>query len=100
MSFNYALADHGRTFATRFLGEQLRGELLREGAGQSSVVLDFSRVKAASHSFADEFVAHLAEEIERGELDLDVAVVGASEEVERVIRKALERRDVEIPVLV
>jgi hypothetical protein len=98
--YHYALADHGRTLATRPLGEALRADLVRRAGGRDEVVLDFSDVRSTSHSFADEFVAQLAEEVERGELRFDVSMSGATEEVERVVRRALERRGVDLPVLV
>ncbi len=100
MTYHYALADHGKTLATRPLGEQLRADLIRRAEGQPAVVLDFSEIRSTSHSFADEFVARLAEDVQRGELDFAVTVSGASEDVERVVRRALERRDVDLPVLV
>lgn len=100
MTYHYALADHGRTLATRPLGERLRADLVQRAAGQSSVVLDFSDIRSTSHSFADEFVARLAEEVQQGSVDLEISVVGAGEDVERVVRRALERRDVDLPVLV
>jgi DNA-binding MurR/RpiR family transcriptional regulator len=64
------------------------------------VTLDFSDIHSTSHSFADEFVAQLAEEIERGDLQFGIAMLGATEEVERVVRRALERRGLDLPVLV
>lgn len=99
MSFSYGLVEHGKTLATRPLGRRLRADLI-ERADESRVVLDFVDVLSASHSFADEFVACLAEEIEQGDVELTVSVAGASEDVERVVRKALERRGVELPLLV
>lgn len=100
MPYHYALADHGKTLATRPLGEELRTDLVQKAAGQSAVALDFSGIRSTSHSFADEFVARLAEEIERGDLKFEATVSGASEDVERVVRKALERRSVDLPMLV
>lgn len=97
MSFSYALAEHGSTLATRPLGSRLRADLIQR-ADEAEVVLDFSDILSTSHSFADEFVARLAEEIEFGEIDFKATVTGASAEVERVVRKALERRNVELPV--
>jgi hypothetical protein len=98
--YHYALADHGRTLATRPLGEELRKDLIRRADGVDAVVLDFADVRGTSHSFADEFVARLAEEREGGDVKFEVSVTGATAEVERVVRKALERRGVDLPVLV
>lgn len=100
MAFRYALADHGRTLATRPLGAQLRSDLVLKAAGDDLVALDFTGVLSTSHSFADEFVARLAEEVSTGDLNFAVTVAGASPEVERVVRKALERRQVDLPQLV
>lgn len=100
MPYHYALADHGRTLATRPLGEALRVDLVKQAKGQGEVVLDFSDIRSTSHSFADEFVAQLAEEVEAGNFQFDVSISGATDDVERVVRRALERRGVELPVLV
>lgn len=99
MAFRYALADHGRTLATRPLGAQLRSDVVERAAGNRAVVLDFTGVLSTSHSFADEFVARLAEEVATGELDFEVTICDTSLEVERVVQKALERRRVELPQL-
>lgn len=97
MAFRYALADHGRTLATRPLGAQLRSDVVKKAAEDRAVVLDFNGIRSASHSFADEFVARLAEEVAIGDLDFDLAICDTSPEVERVVQKALERRQVELP---
>ena len=99
MSYSYALAERGKTLATRPLGSQLREELVGS-AVDDEVVLDFTDVLATSHSFADEFVACLAEEVENGAWNFTLAIHGASPDVERVIQKALERRGLDVPVLV
>jgi STAS-like domain of unknown function (DUF4325) len=99
MSYRYALAEHGRTLATRPLGQELRADLVQKAAGEDLVTLDFSGVASTSHSFADEFVARLAEEVKLGEADFEVHICGASQDVERVVLKALERRSVDMPVL-
>jgi imidazolonepropionase-like amidohydrolase len=100
MPYNYALAERGKTLATRQFGSQLRDELMHSVGDQSEVVLDFTDVLSTSHSFADEFVACLAEEVRAGKLSLQLHVEGASPDVERVIQKALERRGLEVPVVV
>jgi len=97
MPYRYALAEHGRTLATRPLGSELRAQLAEEAAEEQAVTLDFSGVLSVSHSFADEFMGKLAEEIDRGEVPFSARFVGVTPEVERVVRKALERRDVAIP---
>jgi hypothetical protein len=62
--------------------------------------LDFADVSGASHSFADEFVARLAEEVRSEILTFSLALHATSPDVERVIRKALDRRGLEVPVVV
>lgn len=100
MSYSYALAERGRTLATRPLGTQMREDLVGGARGETEVVLDFTGVIAASHSFADEFVACLAEEVRSGVLDFSLALHGVTPDVERVVQKALDRRGLQIPVVV
>jgi hypothetical protein len=100
MSYSYALAERGKTLATRPLGAQMREDLAGSAATEHEVVLDFTGVIAASHSFADEFVACLAEEVRNGNLDFTLAIHGVSPDVERVIQKALDRRGLAVPVVV
>jgi hypothetical protein len=100
VSYNYALADHGRTLATRSLAEGLRTELVRTVAEEDVVVLDFSEIRSMSHSFADEFVARLVEEVKDSQLGFEITVAGACADVERVLRRALERRGLDLPMLV
>jgi hypothetical protein len=100
MSYSYELAERGTTLATRPLGRQLREELTRRAAQEDEVVLDFAGVAGTSHSFADEFVARLAEEVSVGKQAFSLSIHSASPDVERVVRKALERRGVDVPVVV
>jgi hypothetical protein len=100
MSYSYALAERGKTLATRPLGSQMREELVGCAKGEDEVVLDFTDVIGASHSFADEFVACLAEEVRNGVLDFALAIHGVSPDVERVVQKALDRRGLDVPVVV
>jgi DNA-binding LacI/PurR family transcriptional regulator len=100
MAYRYALADHGKTLATRPLGRELRTDLVHKAASAEVVALDFSGILSTSHSFADEFVARLAEEIETGGVTFVINISGASPDVERVVLKALERRRVDAPVVV
>lgn len=92
MPYSYALAEHGTTLATRPLGRELRLDLIARVNDANLVELDFGDILATSHSFADEFVAALAQESERGEVGFDLVLIGASGDVERVIRRALDRR--------
>lgn len=98
MSYAYALAERGRTLATRPLGKAIRTELSQSAADEDLVILDFSGVLSTSHSFADELVAKLAEEIDCGDVGFRLRLRGASPQVDRVVRKALERRSVAVPL--
>lgn len=100
MHYRYALAEHGRTLATRPLGRQLRADLLQKASGAEVVGLDFSDVLSTSHSFADEFVARLAEAAKAGDLSFEIELSGTSRDIERVVLKALERRGLQAPALV
>lgn len=100
MSYSYALAERGKTLATRPLGSQMRDDLVRTVVGEDEVVLDFTGVIGTSHSFADEFVACLAEEMRNGDLSFSLAIHGVSPDVERVVQKALDRRGLDVPVVV
>jgi STAS-like domain of unknown function (DUF4325) len=96
MPYRYALAEHGTTFATRPFGKQLRDDLIQRGAGSELVMLDFSGVLSVSHSFADEFVAALAEEATSGAVGFEISLAGAGSDVEGVVRRALDRRGVQV----
>lgn len=100
MQYRYALAEHGRSLATRSLGRQLRADLPQKASGADVVALDFSDILSTSHSFADEFVARLAEDAKAGDLNFEIELSGASQNVERVVLKALERRGLQAPALV
>lgn len=99
MPYRYALVEQARTLATRPLGRELRADLIQKAGNADVVELDFSEVLSTSHSFADEFVACLAEEVKAGEVDFEICLTGASRDVERVILRALERRSLEMPIL-
>lgn len=97
MSYSYELLEHGKTFATRPFAKKLRADLLGKVAGEKVVELNFNGVRGTSHSFADEFVARLAEDSKTGAVSFEVIVSGTSDEVGRVISGALNRRGIQIP---
>ena len=100
MSFVYSLSERGRTLSTRPRGAQLREELLAAVSLEASVELDFTGVLSVSYSFADEFVACLRAREAEGNLPFSVSVVGASDEVARVLDRAVANRlegDVGVP---
>ena len=96
MSYRYALAQHGLTLATRPIAESLRLELTEQAAEHELLELDFTDILGVSSSFADELVARLAEESQTGGVKFDIAVSGASSEVDGVISRAVERRDAKL----
>lgn len=100
MPYSYGLAEHGTTLATRPFAKEIREDLLEKATGQKIVELDFGGVRSTSHSFADEFVARLAEDAKNGVVSFEITVSGASEEVQRVVSSALGRRGIQLPELV
>lgn len=100
MPYSYGLAEHGTTLATRPFAKELREDLLEKAAGQRVVELNFGGVQSTSHSFADEFVARLAEDSKAGNVDFEVVVAATSEEVGRVVNGALDRRGLKLPEFV
>ncbi len=99
MSYCYELAQHGTTLATRPFGRELRGDLTRKMEDHQHLELDFSGVLSVSHSFVDELVARLAEDSKTGTVGFDIAISGAVPDVEAVIRRAVDRRDVQLAQL-
>jgi STAS-like domain of unknown function (DUF4325) len=96
MSYRYELVEHGTTLATRPFGKELRNDLLERSGGSDVVVLDFSGVLSVSHSFADEFVAALAEEARAGAIGFEISLDGAGDDVDHVVQRALGRRGLDL----
>ncbi|MGH2878751.1 MAG: STAS-like domain-containing protein [Solirubrobacteraceae bacterium] len=92
MSFRCRLSEFGSTFATRPRGLELREDLIRRADQEASVTIDLENVLSVSYSFADEFVAGLVQESANGNVPFEVEIVGASPEVERVVRRAIDLR--------
>jgi hypothetical protein len=84
------LAERGDALATRPRAAALRAEVEQEVAAGEVVGLNFDGVRAVSYSFADELVGALAE------LALGsgghIRIEGATENVERTLLAAAERR--------
>lgn len=97
MPYSYGLSKQATTLATRPFARELRADLLAKISDPGAVELDFEGVRSVSHSFADEFVARLAEESKVGSVEFDVHVTGASSEVSRVLQGALDRRGLKLP---
>lgn len=99
MPYSYGLAEQATTLATRPFARELRDDLLSKAADQETVELDFEGVRSVSHSFADEFVARLAEDSKAGVVGFEVHATGLSPEVARVLQAALDRRGLQVPEL-
>jgi hypothetical protein len=99
MSYRYALAQHGLTLATRPVAADLRLKLTEQAAERDLLELDFTDILGISSSFADELVARLAEESQIGKVKFDIAMSGASSEVEAVVNRAVERREAKLAQL-
>lgn len=87
MALHFTLGGFGRSFATRGRGAELRGLLLERIGTESDVVLDFSGVAHVTYSFADELVGRLT-----ADHGLDVELDNAEPSVERIVRRAVDRR--------
>lgn len=81
------LADHGVTLATRPLGAQIREATLERISDDDLVELDFDGVLSVSYSFADELVGRLVTENPDR-----VKVLNASQDVEHVVARVINRR--------
>lgn len=88
----YTVVERGRTFSTRPRGAELRESLLQEMKGAEHVTLDFSGVLSISYSFADEFVGRLEQAADQSQVPFGLSVIGASDEVQRVIDRARSNR--------
>jgi hypothetical protein len=92
MPFVYHLSDFGSTFSTRPRGVELRNALIKQACGETIVKIDFSNVLSISYSFADEFAAGLVQGSADGSILFAVDLVGISDEVARVIDRAIANR--------
>ncbi len=92
MPFLYRLSDFGSTFSTRPRGVELRNALIKQACDETIVKIDFSNVLSISYSFADEFAAGLVEGSADGSVPFAVDLVGISDEVARVIDRAIANR--------
>jgi hypothetical protein len=92
MPFRFRLSDFGSTFSTRPRGVELRDALIQAASHEVEVEVEFDGVLSVSYSFADEFAAGLAQGSADGSIPFAVHLTGASSEVERVIDRAVARR--------
>ncbi len=92
MPFQYRLSDFGSTFSTRPRGVELRNALIQQAAHAAAVQIDFSNVLSVSYSFADEFAAGLVQASADGSIPFAVDLIGVSDEVARVINRAIANR--------
>ena len=91
------LADYHETFSTRPRGREMykKFALLADNTDTSCVVVCWDEVRAASPSFIDEFVGHIAEASKKGDLPV-VVFTGQDEYVMKMLDTILRRRDLEV----
>ncbi|RKO65752.1 STAS-like domain-containing protein [Desulfofundulus salinus] len=85
---------------TRALGKRVRELILKRLESSTQVLLDFTGVEMASHSFCDEAFGKLLQELGFVKFKRRVKFSGCSAEVESVIKFALRNRLVEEKVYV
>lgn len=92
MAYRFVAREHGATFATRGRGAELRERILEASDAGSPVIFDFDGVLTVSASFADEFLGKIAVDAESRKSLREIEVRNASEKVNDVIDRVLERR--------
>ena len=92
MPFRFRLADFGSTLSTRPRAIELREMLLDAARDEAEVELDFDGVLSVSYSFADEFAGALVQGDADASVPFAIHLTGTSSEVERVIDRAVARR--------
>jgi hypothetical protein len=90
-----ALSHFDTTFSTRPRGEELRLRVEAAVKAGDPVTIDLSGVLAISYSFADEFAGVLAQHAAASPTPRSLTFVGASADVERVLRRAWRNREAE-----
>ena len=88
----YRLAEigHGRFFATRERGRQIREGIEASSSPADALVLDFLGVEAITGSFGDELVGKLASG------GYGLTVEGVADDVRETIETVLKRRDLTV----
>lgn len=87
----FQVSAYGSDLASRPIGRKLRSALVNQ-ASYGPVVLDFAGVRAASHSFADEFVAVLIEEKGEAWFRGNVKVINHTSGVRSALLDAIQHR--------
>ena len=82
----------GEFLGTRFLGEEAQKILKQALAADSEVCLDFDGVRGVSHSFADEAVGVLAQELGLEAFKQCVRFQGLNNEIKTVLRFVVAER--------
>lgn len=82
----------GDFLGTRFLGEEARRQINIALSGEPPVLLDFAGVSGVSHSFADEAIGVLAEEVGLDVLRTNVRFLNLNEEIKAVVRFVVAER--------
>ncbi|MBI5688305.1 MAG: STAS-like domain-containing protein [Verrucomicrobia bacterium] len=87
-----AMNQWGDFLGTRFLGEEARRAIHDALAGEARVCLDFAGVRGVSHSFADEAIGILVQEIGLGALKTNVRFANLNEEIKTILRFVVSER--------
>jgi hypothetical protein len=87
MAAHFPLGRHGRAFASRERGRELRELAQTRALDNDTLVIDFSDVTNVTYSFADEFVGRLS-----SESSLLVQCENMAAAVAGPVRRAVERR--------
>jgi len=82
----------GDFLGTRFLGEEARRQINNVLSGEPPVLLDFAGVRGVSHSFADETVGVLVQEIGMDALKANVCFANLNEEIKTILRFVVAER--------
>lgn len=90
-----ALSHFDTTFSTRQRAEALRLRVEEAVKAGDPVTIDLSGILAISYSFADEFAGVLAQHAAASPMPQSLTFVGASPDVERVLRRAWRNREAE-----
>jgi hypothetical protein len=85
------MARHGTFLGTRFLGAAVRKEILDACSSSQSVIVDFAGVEKLSHSFADECIGALLDELGIPVFRGKVRFKGASDEIALLLRLVTSR---------
>lgn len=86
------LKNFGSHLTSRALGKKVRLLILEESLGSRGIIMDFSGIDMASHSFCDEAFGKLVKEIGIEQFKRIIKFKNCSKEIESTIRFVLKER--------